>query len=119
AQRFDLPRPGRFPRTMVCARLRHLAHMRFCGTHLTHLAGTPEQLAAVLRRLEQYNANGDTVLFAGDLNMRPPEPAMNTIYAASANTRFNGDNRGRYRELDDRDPICLGYGERTTPNTSG
>ena len=44
---------------------------------------------------------------------------MNRIYSSMLDTRVNGDNVGRYRELDDRDPVCLGHGERTTPRTDG
>lgn len=109
-------------RNLLCAQVAALLHLRVCSTHLTPADATARvQLGRVLDQLEQWWATRrDTVLLTGDLNLTPNDPGLNAVYTASANTRNNPDNRGRYHELDDADPAhCPGYGERSVPNTTG
>ena len=109
-------------RNLVCGRVSGEPHLRVCTTHLTvGDNGATSQMAAVLSRLEDWWAsNGDTVLLAGDLNLTANHAGLDPVYSSAVDTPNNRGNTGRYRELDDADPNhCLGYGERTTPGTTG
>ncbi len=59
------------------------------------------------------------MLFAGDLNSQPHDGRLNRWYSPAVATAHNASNTGAYRELDDTDPRCAGYGETTTPGTAG
>lgn len=125
--RFTLPDDGRVQqRKLMCAPLQALPHLRFCTTHITTsnevIGGekiNKQQLDYVRARLEDYHAAGDTVLIAGDFNAQPDYGRLNEWYSASLDTPNNRNNTGRYRELDDTDTRCLGYGERTQTDTTG
>lgn len=131
AERFTLPSDGSAEdRTMLCAPLSALPHLRFCTTHITTsnqpapdgVAHNIRQLRAVLDQIETYWAGGDTVLIAGDFNAQPDYARLDRFYAPSLDTPNNRDNRGHYRELDDDDrDHCRGYGEVTVdgPPTGG
>jgi endonuclease/exonuclease/phosphatase family metal-dependent hydrolase len=113
-------------RRLLCAPLASRGHLRFCTSHITWVndvvkgqRATATQLNEVLRRLESFNAAGDTVLLAGDLNAQPQYPRLDAWYSPTVATAQNGSNTGAYRELDDTDPRCPGYGETTTPGTRG
>jgi endonuclease/exonuclease/phosphatase family metal-dependent hydrolase len=96
--------------------------VRYCVTHITPKPfGTfgKIQVNEVLRHVEGFEAAGDTVLVGGDFNATPSWPELNVWYDPSVNTPANGDNVGAYREMDDADPYCLGYGEGTTRATTG
>lgn len=124
ADDIELPSDGRPEhRTMLCAPLASLPHLRFCTTHITTsnevgtdgFAANSRQLRAVLDQLERYHRAGDTVIIGGDFNAQPHYGRMNRFYAPSLDVPANGDNAGQYRELDDDDAgHCLGYGEKTT-----
>jgi endonuclease/exonuclease/phosphatase family metal-dependent hydrolase len=114
-------------RKLLCAPLVAQPHLRFCGTHVTpSQAPTKEepprdnanlaQLQTILATLEQQNANGDTTLIAGDFNAQPNWGRLDDWYDSELDTPNNKLNRGQYRELDDTDAICPGYGEATTEN---
>jgi endonuclease/exonuclease/phosphatase family metal-dependent hydrolase len=110
-------------RNLLCGRLAARPHLRFCSTHLTpgdDKART--QLARVFDQLERWwSERRDTILIAGDFNLRPDDPGLNAVYSQHANHALhNPNNHGSYRELDDNDPDhCKGYGERSTPNHGG
>jgi hypothetical protein len=70
-------------------------------------------------RLEDYHAVGDTVIIAGDFNAQPDYGRMNGWYSSSLDVPNNSNNTGHYRELDDTDDRCLGYGERTQTDPTG
>lgn len=109
-------------RNLVCGRVTGEPHLRFCSTHLTvGDTGASSQLRTVLNRLEDWwTTNGDTVLLAGDLNLTANHPGLDPMYSSNVDTPNNRNNTGRYRELDDADPAnCPGYGEHSTPGTSG
>ncbi len=108
-------------RNLLCGRVRNRPHLRFCSTHLSPNGKAPGQLDRAFNRVERWWENRrDTVIVAGDFNIRPNEPAFNSVYAFDVDTRNNRNNHGRYHELDDDDPQhCRGYGERTVPNTTG
>ncbi len=113
-------------RRLLCAPLASRAHLRFCTTHITPettvIDGQPvneTQLDEVGSRLESFNAAGDTVLVAGDLNAQPHDGRLNTWYSLCRRHGPQRANTGDYRELDDTDPRCPGYGETTTPGTGG
>ena len=113
-------------RRLLCAPLESHPHLRFCTSHITPettvIDGqriTETQLNEVHSRLESFNAAGDTVLFAGDLNSQPHDGRLNRWYSPAVATAHNASNTGAYRELDDADPRCAGYGETTTPGTAG
>jgi len=111
-------------RRLLCAPLASRVHLRFCTSHVTWVndvvngeRATATQLNEVLRRLESFNADGDTVLLAGDLNAQPHYARLDTWYSSAVATANNASNTGAYRELDDTDPRCAGYGETTTPDS--
>lgn len=113
-------------RRLLCAPLASRVHLRFCTSHVTWVndvvngrRATATQLNEVLSRLESFNAAGDTVLLAGDLNAQPHYARLDTWYSSAVATAQNASNSGAYRELDDTDPRCAGYGESTTPGTAG
>lgn len=109
-------------RNLLCGKVRNQPHLRFCSVHLTPGDATARvQLGRVKDRIEQWWQNrNDTVILAGDLNLLPNDPGLNSIYHRNANTRNNGNNTGRYRELDDNDAgHCRGYGERSVPHGNG
>jgi endonuclease/exonuclease/phosphatase family metal-dependent hydrolase len=113
-------------RKLLCAPLVAQPHLRFCGTHVSPsqkpLQGQAEgnanlaQLQTILGRLEQQNANGDTTLIAGDFNAEPDFGRLDDWYDSELVTDYNKLNRGQYRELDDTEATCPGYGEATTEN---
>ncbi|TDD15909.1 endonuclease/exonuclease/phosphatase family protein [Nonomuraea diastatica] len=124
AERISLPDDGKTEkRKMLCAPLEARPRLRFCSTHTTYVdAYRSSQLNAVLRKLEAYHANGDTVVIAGDFNLQPNSARLDGYYSSTLNTPNNRGNTGRYRELDDADPNdCPGYGELTvsTPDSKG
>jgi hypothetical protein len=94
-----------------------------CGLHITidttvmpdgHHADV-DQLDAALRTVEGYEQSGWTVLVGGDFNAQPDYARMHSWYAAAAG---NG-GWGFWRELDDTDSRCNGYGEWTATGTPG
>jgi endonuclease/exonuclease/phosphatase family metal-dependent hydrolase len=91
--------------------------LRFCATHLSPHSMVNTQLNEVRAKVEGYEDAGETVVTAGDFNTEPSYDRLNSWYAASADTTVNPGNWGRHRELDDTDPVCLGYGEGTTNRT--
>jgi endonuclease/exonuclease/phosphatase family metal-dependent hydrolase len=131
AENFTLPSDGSAEdRTMLCAPLASLPHMRFCTTHITTsnapapdgVAHNIRQLRAVLNQIEDYWRAGDTVLIGGDFNAQPDYARLDRFYARSLDVPNNRDNVGHYRELDDDDGAhCRGYGEVTVdgPPTGG
>ncbi|NOL39870.1 endonuclease/exonuclease/phosphatase family protein [Kribbella sandramycini] len=107
-------------RKLLCAPLVARPKLRVCAVHVTPYSTNVAQLDKVLATLEQHNANGDTTLVAGDFNAQPSWARLDKYYDAALTTDHNGQNRGNYRELDDTDANCPGYGEATTENnTSG
>lgn len=115
ANRVTLPDDGRAEhRKLLCAPLSARPHLRFCTTHITTAeTANVAQLNAVRAQLEAWNAAGDTVVIAGDFNAQPNYARLNNWYAPSVGTANNAGNSGFYRELDDTDPRCVGYGENT------
>ena len=127
ANRYTLSSDGTSEgRHLLCAPLESPVHLRFCTTHITPdnvvIDGrriNQTQLDEVHRRLETFNAAGDTVLLAGDLNAQPSFRLLDGWYSPAVATPYNASNIGAYRELDDADPGCAGYGESTLPGTRG
>ena len=127
ANRYTLPSDGTSEgRRLLCAPLASPGHLRFCASHITPDSTVIDgrrinvtQLAEVRRRLETFNAAGDTALLAGDLNAQPHYRSLDSWYSPAVATAQNASNTGAYRELDDTDPRCPGYGEATTPGTRG
>jgi endonuclease/exonuclease/phosphatase family metal-dependent hydrolase len=127
ANRYTLSSDGSAEgRRLLCAPLTSRAHLRFCTSHITPETNVIDgqevnqtQLNEVRRTLESFNAAGDTVLVAGDLNAQPHEERLDTWYSSTVATAHNASNTGDYRELDDTDPRCAGYGETTTPGAGG
>jgi endonuclease/exonuclease/phosphatase family metal-dependent hydrolase len=73
----------------------------------------------VLDSLEGHAATEETVLLAGDLNAQPHYGRLDGWYDRSLTAPANDGNTGFYRELDDADPRCPGYGEATALGPSG
>lgn len=129
ASRISLPEEeGRSEtRTLLCAPLTELPHMRWCTTHVTTssevgadgFAANVRQLRFIQQQLLDWHGAGDTVLIGGDFNAQPHYGRLNRFYAPSVDTAVNGDNRGVHRELDDLDARCLGHGERTVADPNG
>ena len=121
--REELGRDRYGARNLLCGRVAAQPHLRFCSTHLTPGdAKARVQVGRVLDVLERWwDERRDTVLIAGDFNLRPNDPGLDAVYSPHANhARNNPDNHGRYHELDDNDrDHCKGYGERSVPNTDG
>lgn len=108
-------------RYLLCG-LQQGRRVRVCSAHLTPADPKARtQLKRVMKRLERWwTDKGDTVILAGDLNLTADDRGLNAVYAKGANSRANPNNHGKYREWDDKDPVCKGYGERTlTGATSG
>ncbi len=109
-------------RNLLCGVVASERHVRFCGAHLSVGDGQASgQVRTVRDRMEQWwTERGDTVFLAGDLNLAANHAGLDVLYTSAVNTPNNRDNKGRYHELDDADPLnCLGYGEHSTPGTSG
>lgn len=115
-------------RKLLCAPLETGPRVRFCTTHITPsneiINGqgiNVTQLNEVRGYVENFNTAGDTVIIAGDFNAQPHYGRVNNWYAPSVNTVNNGSNTGAYRELDDLDTRCPGWGETTVydGNTEG
>jgi len=91
----------------------------FCTTHISiknMSNGKPAdtvQIGEVRDKVEQYYKSGRRVIIAGDFNAQPSYARLDGWYAPSVNTAANGNNHGAYREIDDLDARCPGYGERT------
>jgi hypothetical protein len=107
------PPPRRSHQFLLCAPLSG-STARASVTHIT-IANTPTadgtpvntaQIRAALNAVEARNAAGDTVLTLGDFNAQPNYGRIANWYAL-------------YRELDDTDTRCAGYGEWTATGTSG
>lgn len=126
ANRYTLSADGTAEqRKLLCAPLLAQPRLRFCTTHITPsnevINGqkvNETQLGEVLSRLESFNTAGDTVIIAGDFNAQPHYGRLNSWYSSSLNVANNSGNYGDYRELDDLDSRCIGYGETTTPDTN-
>ncbi|GIE87669.1 endonuclease/exonuclease/phosphatase family protein [Actinoplanes regularis] len=130
ASRFTLPDDGRVEqRKLICAPPADQPKVKFCTTHITHL-NTGEngvvgingiQLQYVLDRVEEFERDGYTVIIGGDFNAQPNYGRMDRWYSSTLDHANNAGNRGHYRELDDTDFHCYGYGETTSPagNTEG
>jgi endonuclease/exonuclease/phosphatase family metal-dependent hydrolase len=116
ADRFALADDGREPRRLLCAPLAARPRLRFCTTHLTPFDPqvSARQVAEVRGHLDAYHAAGDTVVLAGDLNVQPHVPRLDDWYSRRVAGPHNAGNTGAYRELDDTDDACPGYGEATT-----
>lgn len=110
-------------RNLLCGRIAGEAHLRFCSTHLTPADDKARiQVGRVFDTLETWwRDRRDTVVIAGDFNLKPDDRGLNGVYSEAANhPTHNPNNRGRYRELDDADrEHCTGFGERSTPNLDG
>ena len=116
-------------RLLLCAALADEPGVRFCTTHITTRGdlsprnGRPHnvnQLGTVLQRLEEYRADGLTVVTAGDFNAQPSYRRLDGWYSSRLDVPANRGNVGRYRELDDDDPRhCRGYGEWTAAGAPG
>lgn len=105
-------------RNLLCASLANSVYMA-CVTHITTktdlkngVAVTVSQLRQVLAFAESYQASRH-VIVAGDFNAQPNYGRMNMWYSKALNTTLNKDNYGYYREADDTDSRCPGYGEHT------
>ncbi|MFI6733212.1 endonuclease/exonuclease/phosphatase family protein [Nonomuraea sp. NPDC050451] len=111
---------------LLCTPLAARPHLRFCSTHITgsneYIGGTRinvQQLAAVLGHLQDFYANGDTVLIGGDFNARPHFGRLDNWYSPSLDVPNNIANTGEHRELDDLEPSCPGVGETTVGEING
>lgn len=122
SRQYELPWDGRAgTRKLLCAPLQTTPNMKFCTVHITTGPREGEttdnripQLNHMLEILNGFHAAGETYIVAGDFNVQPNYPHMNSYYAPSANTGNNLGNTGAHRELDDDDPNhCPGYGEWT------
>jgi len=116
-------------RVLLCAPLTTTADLqRFCTTHITPsndiINGSKineQQLDAARNRLQRYYDEDDArIIIAGDFNAQPNYGRLNDWYSPTLNVPNNPNNTGDYREVDDQDTRCLGYGERTVhPNDNG
>ncbi len=115
-------------RVLLCAATGARSAIRLCTTHITTSSsldprsGHPHnalQLQAVLRELEDRSEHGETVVLAGDLNAQPHYGRLDGWYDRSVSEPANGGNSGHYRELDDTDPGCPGYGQSTALGPPG
>lgn len=110
-------------RTLLCAPLLTMQKMAFCTTHITPSNAiidgkniNERQLDEVHGLMETFDGLGMTVILAGDLNNEANAARLNKWYSSSVNTPHNSANYGSYRELDDTDTRCVGYGETTFGN---
>ncbi|MFJ7330976.1 endonuclease/exonuclease/phosphatase family protein [Streptomyces cyaneofuscatus] len=117
--RITLPYDGDKARKLLCVPIASQpGGLRFCTTHITFKGAYKKaQLDAVRTKLEGWTAAGGTVITAGDFNVQPHDTLLNTWYAASVSTANNAGNTGLFREFDDLDPLCPGWGEQTTEGT--
>lgn len=124
ALRYTLPSDGSSEdRTLLCAPLLTMQKMVFCTTHITPSNAiidgkniNEQQLDEVHGLMETFNGLGMTAILAGDLNNEANDARLNKWYSSSVNTQHNSANYGSYRELDDTDTRCVGYGETTFGN---
>lgn len=101
--------------------------LRACTTHITASNTVAadgrkvneRQLQAALAVADGHTAAGRTVLVGGDLNAQPSYGRLNGWYSPTVDTAVNGSNSGAYRELDDTDTRCPGYGEGTAVGSTG
>ncbi|HIV58823.1 MAG TPA: endonuclease/exonuclease/phosphatase family protein [Candidatus Stackebrandtia faecavium] len=120
-----LPSDGRVEkRNMLCAPLEKQPTMRFCTTHITTSNEVIDgekinttQLRFVNKKMLEYNKDKAAII-AGDFNAQPSYGRMNHWYSPNADSEYNGNNSGQFRELDDTDKRCVGYGEHTTAGTN-
>lgn len=107
-------------RYLLCG-LQEGRRVRFCSAHLSPAdPRARRQLGRVLTRMERWwSEKGDTVILSGDLNLNADDEGLDALYAPGASSPNNPNNTGKYREWDDKDPVCKGYGERTLPWTTG
>ncbi|MFI8521982.1 endonuclease/exonuclease/phosphatase family protein [Streptomyces sp. NPDC085481] len=117
--RITLPYDGDKARKLLCTPLAtQPGSPRFCTTHITFKSAHKQaQLDAVRAKMEEWTAAGGTVITAGDFNVQPHDPLLDAWYAPSVATAANAGNTGLFRELDDLDPLCPGWGEQTTEGT--
>lgn len=107
---------GSGDRLLICGRVAALPHLQLCSTHYSPAADKARaQLGRAHKRIESWwSERKDTVVLAGDFNIEPDDRALNAVYSQAANAKYNGNNSGAYREVDDADPEhCIGYGEGT------
>lgn len=114
--RITLPSDGDKDRKLLCASIAtQPGDPSFCTTHITFDDAVKQaQLDAVRAETDTITATGGTVIAAGDFNTQPNDPLLDNWYSPNVNSSNNGNNTGTYREFDDQDPICPGYGEQTT-----
>ncbi|MBT2444773.1 endonuclease/exonuclease/phosphatase family protein [Streptomyces sp. ISL-36] len=117
--RITLPSDGDKARKLLCVPITSQpGGLRFCTTHITFKnAYKQAQLDTVRTKMEQFTAAGGTVITAGDFNVQPHDPLLDNWYAQSATSSNNANNSGIFREFDDLDPLCPGWGEQTTEGT--
>lgn len=114
------PTGSKVARKLLCAPLANPSRLRMCTVHLTTDTNFQQlQLDQVRTRLNQYHASGDTVFLAGDLNVQPWDSKLDNWYASSVNSPHNSNNRGLFRELDDKASNCPGHGEVTFTGRNG
>lgn len=105
---------------LSCATAAATETLKFCFTHLTSKVGDSDeygnaaQVAELTRLLNGLDDAGNTVVVAGDFNALANDDRLNGLYSAAADTENNPDNHGAFREVDDTDPGCPGYGEATS-----
>ncbi|MFF8841099.1 endonuclease/exonuclease/phosphatase family protein [Streptomyces sp. NPDC015130] len=121
ADRIALPDDGADEkRNMLCATLDAARTTRFCATHLTVASDAAKwgQLEFIRRKIDTWTKAGEKVIVAGDFNVQPHYPVLDTFYASGVATAANPGNQGFLRELDDTDAGCPGYGEWTGDSTT-
>lgn len=97
-----------------CATDKAQRRLRLCFTHISAVADKyAGQAETAVWHLKQYAEAGNAVMVAGDFNIQPHEPQLDSLYHGSVDTENNGNNTGLYRELDDTDAFCRGYGAIT------
>lgn len=123
--RITLPYDGVRARKLLCVSVPKPGDPRFCTTHIATNNTKGAQLAAVRNQLVDWSTDkpgnpADTVIAAGDYNTQPNDPLLDSWYAPSVTGANNpAPNTGIFRELDDQDPSCPGYGEQTTEGSLG
>ncbi|AZK94654.1 MULTISPECIES: endonuclease/exonuclease/phosphatase family protein [Streptomyces] len=117
--RITLPYDGDKARKLLCVPVAgQPGGLRFCTTHITFNATyKTAQLNTVRTRMQDWTTTGGTVITAGDFNVQPHDGLLDDWYAPSVASAHNGNNSGIFRELDDLDPLCPGWGEQTTEGT--
>ncbi|MGI8666072.1 MAG: endonuclease/exonuclease/phosphatase family protein [Jatrophihabitans sp.] len=105
ADYWGLPTSGTYNgHWLVCAPLVAKPHVRFCGVHITAGSEAASQISFVLSKIENYRADGDTVIISGDFNTQPNASRLSTFGS-------------KYTELDSQDSSCSGYGEWSSTGT--